>query len=92
MGGGGGEEERRRGGEEGRRGEEKKGAWEEKDGVKKGGGRTLPQEKCGPFCHSTPNFSFDYFICYQDKSISCFVEIFEGGKVCVPALKKHYKT
>ena len=37
--------------------------------------------KCGPFCHPTPNFSFNYFLCYQDKMIACFVEIFEGGKV-----------
>ena len=37
--------------------------------------------KCGPERHPTPNFSFDSFICYQDKMIPCFVEIFEGGKV-----------
>ena len=36
--------------------------------------------KCGPFCHPIPNFSFDSFLCYQDKMIPCFVEIFRGGK------------
>ena len=35
---------------------------------------------------------FYSFICYQDKMIPCFMEIFEGGKVLVLASKKQYKT
>ena len=34
--------------------------------------------KCGPFCHPAPNFSFYSFICYKDKIIQFFVEIFKG--------------
>ena len=34
--------------------------------------------KCGPLWRATPNFSFDSCMCYQDKMIPCFIEIFEG--------------
>ena len=36
--------------------------------------------KCEFFCHPTTNFYFNFFNCYQDKMIPCFVEIFEWGE------------
>ena len=35
--------------------------------------------KCGAFGHLTRYFSFNSFMCYQDKMTKCFVEILEGG-------------
>ena len=47
--------------------------------------------KCGPFGDPAPNFSFYSFICYKDKIILLFVEIFKG-EYEYQQIKKHYKN